>query len=69
MRLSKDARDSSQEDVRVYVSGAELTLLANALNETLTAIDDREFETRLGFAREDARVLRSQIHRILDQSA
>ncbi len=44
---------------------SELIFLNNAVNETLEAIDDREFQTRTGSTRLQAKAILAQIDRIL----
>ncbi|WP_091413529.1 hypothetical protein [Friedmanniella luteola] len=61
---------STEIDARQVVIAAtpdELALIANSLNESLEAIEDWEFQTRLGESHEAARALRSQISGLLDQ--
>jgi hypothetical protein len=45
---------------------SELVLLSNAINETCEALDDCEFETRVGATREQARQLQIEIGSILN---
>jgi hypothetical protein len=49
------------------VSGQELTLLNNALNELCNGvyISDQEFATRLGAQKSEAKILLSQISAVL----
>lgn len=59
----------TREDVVIATSRDELVGLANAITEALQAIEDWEFDTRVGLLPEDARNLRTQISGILRESA
>ncbi len=56
-------------DVVVSVSREQLVGCANALGEALQAVDDWEFDTRVGLLPDDARSLRDQISDILRTTA
>lgn len=45
----------------VVVTAPELVLLSNALGESLEAVEEWEFQTRLGETRETARQLRTDL--------
>lgn len=45
----------------------ELVLIANMANEALEAVDDWEFQTRLGSEKDDARSLKGQLREIIDR--
>jgi hypothetical protein len=47
---------------RVELTGAEVILINNALNEVCNGIDIPEFSTRLGATIEEARALLQQMH-------
>lgn len=53
----------------VIVSGQELIMLNNALNEVCNGIDihDSEFQTRLGFERSELAALLDEMHRLLER--
>ncbi len=51
--------------VPVELSEHELVLLANAINEAMEAVDEREFQTRLGARREEADELHRKLSSIL----
>lgn len=53
--------DTSDEGATIEFSRAELVLLANALNETLEAIDAEEFDTRVGASTADAQALQERL--------
>jgi len=55
----------SKKRVRVQLSEQELVLLTNALNEAREAVDDWEFETRLGARPREADELRLKLRGIL----
>jgi hypothetical protein len=57
------------DEVVVAVSRDELVGLANALGEALRAVDDWEFDTRVGLLPQDARTLRDQVSEVLRRSA
>jgi hypothetical protein len=70
LRLDPQWVDSTEVDARQVVIAAtrdELALIANSLNESLEAVEDWEFQTRLGESREAACALGSQINGLLDQ--
>ena len=46
----------------------ELVLLASSLNEALEAVEEWEFETRLGGSPDEARTLRSKIKDLLRET-
>jgi len=52
----------------VMLSGDELAMINNALNEICNAVDigDGEFQTRLGFKRSELDALLVEIHRVLE---
>lgn len=52
----------------IAISRDELVGLANAIGESLQAIDDWEFDTRVGLLPQDARFLRDQISEVLRAS-
>ena len=58
-------------EASVVLDRDEVRLLNNAINEVCSGVqelgDDREFATRLGSSREEARALLAQISRLLDQ--
>jgi hypothetical protein len=52
---------ASDSGATIEFSRAELVLLANALNETLEAVDAEEFDTRVGSSTGDAVSLQEQL--------
>jgi len=54
----------TEKDVAVTLNHDELALLLGALNEVCNGvrISDADFQTRLGFTREQAREVLSRIH-------
>ena len=50
----------------VKLSGKEAIILNNALNEILHGIDVSEFQTRIGYDREDAEGLLEQFRSLFD---
>ena len=59
----------ADDEVVVAVTRVELTTLASAINEALEAVEDWEFETRLGVTPEQARTLRTRLSELLRESA
>ena len=51
----------AQGEFVVAISRDELSLLANAITEALEAVEEWEFETRLGATRDHAKVLRTRL--------
>lgn len=60
--------ETNADEVVVAISRDDLVGLANALGEALQAVDDWEFDTRVGLLPENARALRDQISEILRRS-
>ena len=61
--------DSAGESVGIRLGRDEVITLNNALNEILNgpeAIEDWEFQTRVGVSRDDAKDLLSALHKLLD---
>lgn len=58
------------DDAEVVIAATrdELVLLAGSLNEALEALEDWEFDTRLGGSPDDARALRSKIKDLLRET-
>lgn len=55
----------SKADISVSVE--ELTILCNGLNEACNALDQWDFQTRMGFEREDVLALMKQVTAALDK--
>ncbi len=51
----------SEKTVTLQLSTHELELLASALNEALEAVEEWEFETRLGASRAEAREFQKRL--------
>jgi len=64
MRGELEQHDRSDEIV-LYVTRAELLLLAGSVNEAIAAVDDWEFSTRLGATLEEARALRQELGNLI----
>ena len=56
-----DVIEAKREGALVFLTEGQLTILANALNEALEAVEAREFSTRVGVEPEVADTLRRQI--------
>jgi len=64
-----DLPELGPDDIVVAVSRDELVGLANVIGEALQAVDDWEFDTRVGLLPQDARTLRDQISEVLRSTA
>ena len=51
------------------VTDEDLTLLANVLNETISLLDEPEFNHRTGFSHEEARALQKKIKSFKEEIA
>lgn len=49
----------------LHVTRAELLLLAGSVNEAIEAVEDWEFQTRLGAGKADARTLRTELGELI----
>lgn len=56
-----------EERVVVSMTRQELLLIAGAVNETIDAVEDWEFSSRLGTSKDDARGIRSELRRIISE--
>lgn len=56
------------DELVLAVTRQELALLANSLNESLEAVDDWEFGSRLGGSSDEARALRSKVRDLLRET-
>lgn len=56
-----------QERIVLSLSRGEMLLLAGSVNEAIEAVEDWEFSTRLGAAKEDARALRAELGRVISE--
>ena len=54
--------ESTKDKMTVSLSSTELIIINNALNEICNGVDIPEFETRLGYSREQVGKLLDQIH-------
>jgi hypothetical protein len=54
--------ESKENKTIVSLSSAEITILNNALNEICNGFDIPEFETRIGYTRQQVEELLDQIH-------
>ena len=55
------AQHDRSDQIVLHLSRAELLLLAGSVNETIEAVEDWEFQTRLGAEKANARELRSEL--------
>ena len=56
------------DQLTIEMSKDELSFLSNAINETLEAVDEFEFQTRTGGTSEEAKHLMTELGEILRQS-
>lgn len=75
MRLVKQGRVAqmrealASDEVLVVLNRHELALMNNAANETLEALDDWEFETRVGGSRAEVKALLHEIGAVSQQAS
>ena len=55
------AQTDRSDQIVLYLTRAELLLLAGSVNEAIEAVEDWEFSTRLGAEKDDARALQTQL--------
>jgi hypothetical protein len=53
------------DELVVATTRAELATMAGAINEALEAVEEREFDTRLGVTPGQARALRDRLNEVL----
>jgi len=61
-----EAKNITASSATIIVSIDELTFLSNAVNETLEALDEREFQTRTGVRPAEARKLQVKLIEVLE---
>lgn len=54
--------ESTKDKTIVSLSSTELIIMNNALNEICNGVDIPEFETRIGYSRQQVEALLDQIH-------
>ena len=54
-------QDNRPGQVVLHLTHAELLLLASCVNEAIEAVEDWEFQTRLGASKSIARTLRTEL--------
>lgn len=57
---------SDDDGTTVALSAGELATLANAINETLEAVDEAELGARVGASGDDLRLLQGELRDALD---
>lgn len=62
-------REVVPDEVVLAVTRDELVALAGAVNESVEAVEDWEFQTRLGVTRDEARALGLRIGEVLRQTS
>lgn len=55
----------ADDELVVAATRHELATMAGAINEVLEAVEEWEFDTRLGVTREQARALRDRLNEVL----
>ncbi|GEM_PF-857231 len=63
--VSTTDSDLTSDEVLVAVTSGELVLFANAINETLEAVDAEEFHARVGATRDDALALHAEVAKVI----
>ena len=63
-----DTLHIAKEKISITFSPEELAFLSSAINETLEAIEDWEFQTRTGETRTRASEIQAQLHKLLDEA-
>jgi hypothetical protein len=63
-----DATHTSKDKIIISFRPSEIAFLANAINETLEAVEDWEFQTRTGETRKRATEIQTQLQKLLDDS-
>ena len=53
------------DEIALFVTRAELLLLAGSVNEAIEAVDDWEFPTRLGASVAEATALHKELHDLI----
>lgn len=61
-------QEVADDEVVLAATRDELAALANAVNESIEAVEGWEFQTRLGVTLDDARALRSRIGELLREA-
>jgi hypothetical protein len=61
-----DTLNITKNKITISFESEELIFLLNAINETLEAIEEWEFQTRTGESRERAVAIQAQLKGILD---
>jgi hypothetical protein len=62
----KEVRVSPTE-ATLRLTGREIDLFLNAINESLVLLDDWEFSTRTGFEKEDFRTVHAELKALRDK--
>jgi hypothetical protein len=60
-----EPEEVADSELVVAMTRDELALVTGGINEALQAVEDWEFETRLGFTREEAWALRARLTEVL----
>lgn len=58
----------AEDELVIATTRDELGVLAGAINEAIEAVDDWEFQTRLGVTADEARALRSRLGELLREA-
>ena len=66
--LTEGAEAVLPTEIALAITRDELALLGNAVNETLAAVEDWEFHTRVGFTTAEARALRLHLGEYLRET-
>lgn len=63
------AHHDQSDQVVLYLTRAELLLLAGSVNEAIEAVEDWEFSARLGADKANARTLRTELSDLIARLA
>ena len=58
----------TKDRITVFFSPTEVTFLCNAINESLEAVEEWEFQTRMGETRKNATEMLAQLCKLLDEA-
>lgn len=61
-------QEAHDEELVIGMTRDDLATLAGAMNEAIEAVEEWEFQTRVGVTKEQARALRSRIGELLRES-
>lgn len=63
-----ESKSITKDTITIAFSPDEITFLANAINETLEAVEDFEFQTRTGGTRTRALAMHAALREMLEEA-